>query len=271
MKKPSPKLLKQLKKAALLASDEAGQILFKSYRKKIQVNEKDEMGWVTNIDLQAEDKIIKLLKKHGPKDFSFLAEESGKSNSPKNQSSGRWIIDPLDGTNNYAKGLPFFCVSIAAEFEGTLVTGAVYQPILKELFLASLGEGATLNKKRIKISQTNKIEKALLTTGFAYFKRGVESPEIRSFAEVSKKAFAIRRPGSAALDLAYTAAGFFDGYWEKGIAPWDVAAGVLLVKEAGGIVTDFSGQNFNIDKNEVVAGPKVISTHIQKLVNPFFI
>jgi len=272
MKHPSPKLLLELKKAALLATEKAGPILSKNFRKKIKIKEKDELGWVTEVDLKAEELIIKTLKKHGPKDFSFLAEESGvsaNSSSPQ-YSQGRWIIDPLDGTNNYAKGFPFFCISIAAEIEDCLSVGIVYHPILDELFSATLSGGAFLNKKKIYVSQTKNIEKSLLTTGFAYFKRGVESPEMQSFAEVSKKAFAIRRPGSAALDLAYTAAGFFDGYWEKGIAPWDVAAGVLLVKEAGGLVTDFNLNPYTLNKNELIAAPKSIHTQIQPLVSPFF-
>lgn len=264
----------ELKPSMEIAAKAAGKVLLKYFGKTFEVREKLQAGLVTNADLEAEAAVIKILKKARP-DFAFLAEESGQTAASKRKkgensdspSEGRWIIDPLDGTTNFVHGFPMFCVSIAAEWHGQIVAGVIHHPVLNEITWAVRGKGCWVGKKQVHVSKTAKLKDSLLTTGFTYRKRDLHL-EMGPFDRLSGIARAIRRPGSAALDLAYTARGVFDGFWERNLAPWDVAAGLLLVEEAGGKVTDFSGNEFKIDGREILATNTKLHELIQKTIEP---
>jgi myo-inositol-1(or 4)-monophosphatase len=181
---------------------------------------------------------------------AILAEEGGAHSGTDPRY--RWIVDPLDGTTNYAHGFPFFCVSIGLEVEGRLTLGVVYAPSLDELFVAEAGRGATVNDRPIHVSSIDDLDQALLATGFPY-DRAQFPRALRSFEVVSLRSQAVRRAGSAALDLCYVACGRFDGYWEHSVKPWDVAAGALLVREAGGSVSGTDGSAFGVESGQVLA------------------
>lgn len=240
-----PALLKASQEAALAS----GQILRRNFGKKLKVSEKKGAGLVTQVDLASEVAALKILKKAFPS-FGVLAEETGTSGPV---TEGRWIIDPLDGTTNYVHRFPMFCVSIAAEWEGEIIAGVIYHPILEDLYAAGKGKGSRLNGKKIQVSRTAKLKDSLLTTGFTYRKDEWLHHEMSAFERLSGLARAVRRPGSAALDLAYTARGVFDGFWERRLSPWDLAAGALLVQEAGGKVTDFKGKSYRSSQTEIIA------------------
>ena len=237
---------------AIEAAKEAGKFLKKNLGKvrDIQLKEGQEKNLVTEIDKRSEEIIIRIIKRHF-QNHDILAEESGKD--PSSRSDYRWIIDPLDGTTNFTHGFPVFCVSIAVEYRGEIIVGVIYDPNFDELFIAERGKGAYLNKKRIAVSSINSLNKSLLVTGFPY--NIVENPNhaIDHFINFLMKAQAVRRMGSAAIDLAYVAAGRYDGFWEVALNPWDMAAGVLLVTEAGGTITDFHANAFSIYKPEMLA------------------
>jgi myo-inositol-1(or 4)-monophosphatase len=204
---------------------------------------------VTDVDHACEKAIVKLLQGTYP-DHDILAEEgSGR----RKDSEYKWIIDPLDGTTNYTHGYPLFCTSIALEHKGKIVVGAVYEPNRDEMFLAEISSGATLNGKKLQVSAIPQLEKALLVTGFAYNIRETKKNNLDNFAKFLFSSQAIRRDGVAAIDLCYVAAGYYDGFWELNLFPWDVAAGFLLVTEAGGQVTSFAGEPFDIYMKEIVA------------------
>jgi myo-inositol-1(or 4)-monophosphatase len=211
------------------------------------VRAKGDIDLVTEADLASERLIIDRIRTHYPR-HSILAEESGDSESGNPASGGsewKWIVDPLDGTTNFAHAYPCFCVSLAVEKAGQLEIGVVYDPMRDEVFAAERGGGTTLNGRRIVVSEVAELNSALLCTGFPYDVR--ERPHFAlDFTNFTMAAQAVRRDGSAALDLAYVACGRFDGFWEDGLNPWDVAAGVLLIQEAGGVVTDFSGGPLDI-------------------------
>ena len=250
-------------KGAIEAAHAAGGVLLRHFGKRLKVSEKKGAGLVTNADLEAEAKTVLILKRSFP-EFGFLTEEG----SPiAGTSPGRWIIDPLDGTTNYVHGFPMFCVSIAAEWKGKIVVGVIYHPILNETYVAVLGKGSTLNKKPIHVSKTTKLGDALLTTGFAYTQDKTLKSDVQTFYELSLKARAIRRPGSAALDLAYTARGAFDGFWERNLSAWDVAAGSLLVTEAGGKISDFDGNSFDIQQKRVLASNGFLHSKLMAVVS----
>ncbi|MBU6374681.1 MAG: inositol monophosphatase [Bdellovibrionales bacterium] len=254
----SDRNLALIKSKTIEASHAAGAVLLQYFGRSFDVREKAQAGLVTNADLEAEQAALRVLRKARP-DFGFLAEESGVSDPSKD---GRWILDPLDGTTNFVHGFPMFCVSIAAEWQNQVVVGVIYHPVLKETYWSIRGKGAYLEKKRLKVSKTTQLKDSLLTTGFTY--RKDELPlEMRPFEKLSATVRAIRRPGSAALDLAYTARGVFDGFWERNLSPWDVAAGSLLVEEAGGKVTDFQGKSFSIEGSEILATNKILHAQIQ--------
>lgn len=265
--KPTPRALGRLKSAAIRAALKAGRIQRSYYGKALHVREKLGAGLVTEADVACENACIEILSKAAPT-FSFLAEESGIRASKSAVSDGRWILDPLDGTTNFVHGFPMFCVSIAAELHGELVVGVIYHPILQELYVAVKGKGATLNGRKIRVSNTAKIADSLLTTGFTVQKEKWLHTEIEAFERISGIARAIRRPGSAALDLAYTARGVFDGFWERRLAPWDVAAGALLVREAGGKVTLFNGEPFTLEGGEVLASNAHLHTSFREALSP---
>ena len=204
---------------------------------------------VTEADLASEREIISIVRAAFP-DHGILAEESGETGAP---SSARWIIDPLDGTTNFAHGLGNFSVSIAFALEGELQVGVVYNPVSGELFEAEAGAGAFLNGRKIAVSRQDHLEDSLLATGFPYTIRETLSPLVERFSLVLGAAQGVRRLGSAALDLCFVACGRFDGFWEEHLKPWDTAAGTLILREAGGIVTDFSNSPFEVRMQEILA------------------
>ncbi|MDY6856219.1 MAG: inositol monophosphatase family protein [Thermodesulfobacteriota bacterium] len=239
---------------ALYAALNGGKILKENFGKSFKIDFKGEINLVTHIDRLSEETIVDIIRDRYP-DHQILAEESeGK----KSESKYRWIIDPLDGTTNYAHGFPFFCVSIALEKDSEIILGIIYDPLLEELFIAEKDKGAYLNKKKITVSSTEDLIHSLLATGFPYDLRETDENNLDHFSNFIMSAQAVRRAGSAALDLCYVAMGRFDGFWELKLSPWDVAAGSLIVKEAGGIVTDFKGRGFDIYSKEIVASNKKI-------------
>jgi myo-inositol-1(or 4)-monophosphatase len=196
-----------------------------------------------------------------------LAEESGEAVSIEGGlTTFKWIVDPLDGTTNYAHGYPCFCVSIGLEHDGGLEIGVIYDPMRKELFAAERGQGATLNDRRIRVSEVDELKNAMLVTGFPYNVR--ERPDFaREFAIFTMNAQAVRRDGSAAIDLAYVACGRFDGFWEDGLSPWDMAAGILLIEEAGGTVSNYQNQPLSIYTKKVLASNGLIHDVMLKFLN----
>ncbi|REJ78901.1 MAG: inositol monophosphatase [Acidobacteria bacterium] len=228
---------------AMETAREAGNILLEKFGRNIGVHKKGEINLVTEADLASEKFIVEKIKTHYPR-HSILAEESGKAVEIGDGSS-KWIIDPLDGTTNYAHGYPCFCVTIALEHEGKIVIGVTYDPTRDEMFSAEKERGASLNNKRIEVSETDKLLDSLLVTGFPY-DISKRTDFARHFTEMLLASRAVRRDGSAAIDLAYVACGRFDGFWEEGLNPWDIAAGVLLIKEAGGKISYYDGSEIDI-------------------------
>jgi len=224
---------------------------------------KGAVDLVTEMDRLSEQAVIERLKSAFP-DHGILTEESKEE---KTANGKRWIIDPIDGTTNYAHAFPVFCVSIAFEKDGVVECGVVYNPMLDELFVAEKGRGATLNNKRISVSRTGELDTSLLATGFPYDIRTSEKNNLDNFANFAVRAQAIRRAGSAALDLAYVACGRFDGFWEMKLRPWDVAAAALMVREAGGRISDFSGEAFSIYGNECLASNALVHDQMLKTLN----
>ncbi|MBW2182684.1 MAG: inositol monophosphatase [Deltaproteobacteria bacterium] len=252
-----------LKRVALKAVKEGGAILMKYFGKIKSIDYKGEINLVTEADQRSEEVILSIIKDSYP-NHRILAEETGESG---NSSSFKWIIDPLDGTTNYAHGYPCFCVSLAIEYEEEVIYGAVYDPVKDELFTAEKGKGAFINGKAIKTSSTKQLDQSLLCTGFPYDVRDDMDSNILNFRTFLMKAQAVRRDGSAALDLCHTAAGRFDGFWEQKLFPWDVAAGGLLVTEAGGKLTNFTGGNFSIYDKEIVASNGLIHDQMVEALN----
>ena len=232
-----------IRELAVNAARKAGTLLRENLGRAGHIEFKGAVDIVTELDKRSEALIVGEIKKAFP-DHGILAEESLEVAS---LSSRRWIIDPLDGTTNYAHGFPVFCVSIAFEEAGDVKFGVVYNPMLDEMFTAGKGAGAYLNGGRLAVSKVDSLNHSLLATGFPYDLRTSKDNNFDHFSNFSLKAQAIRRAGAAALDLSYTAAGRFDGFWEMKLKPWDVAAAALIVKEAGGAVTDFKGAPFSID------------------------
>ena len=236
---------------------EAGRIQLENLGKVHQVEYKGVTDIVTEVDKKCEELIINRLQLEFP-NHDILAEEGG---GRRLKSDYRWIVDPLDGTVNYTHGYPLFAVSIALEHKGKVILGVVYEPNRDELFVAEDGGGATLNGQRISVSKTTDLQKALLDTGFAYnIHEGEKENNVVHFVDFLLKARAIRRDGVAASDLCYVACGRFDGFWELYLRPWDIAAGALIVKEAGGIVSSFDGSRFDIYDKEILAS----NPHIHK-------
>ncbi|OGQ22268.1 MAG: inositol monophosphatase [Deltaproteobacteria bacterium RIFCSPLOWO2_02_FULL_44_10] len=235
---------------AVKLAKKAGKIQMKRLGEKHHIEYKGEINIVTEVDHACEELIVNGLKKAFPH-HDILAEEGRGGGS---SSEYRWIVDPLDGTVNYAHGFLAFCVSIALEIRGELVVGVIYDPTRDECFTAIKGKGAYLNKKRIQVSPVSKLRQALLATGFAYniYEKEVMD-NFNHFQNFIKTAQAVRRPGSAALDLAWVASGRLDGFWEFFLKPWDMAAGVLIVREAGGTVTSFDGSAFDLYGTRILA------------------
>lgn len=250
---------------ALNAARKAGEILEHQFDRVdlIKIEEKGRNDFVSEVDRAAEKEVVYHLKKAYP-DHKFTGEESGTTG--KEDAEFEWIIDPLDGTTNFLHGIPHFCVSIACKKKGQLEHAVVLDPIKREEFTASRGRGATLNGRRIRVTSRPNIDGALIGTGVPF--NGFALDHIDEFAECMKEVASvtagIRRMGSAALDLAYVAAGRFDGFWEMNLKEWDMAGGALLIKEAGGMISDFKGGNTFLEHGHVVcASPKVFKPLLQ--------
>ena len=238
-----------LKKTALKAVKAGGVVLTKYFGKIKSIDYKGDIDIVTEADQESEQQIISIIQDAYPT-HRIVAEETGDSGIT---SPFKWIIDPLDGTTNYAHAYPCFCVSIAIEHEGKIIFGTIYDPLRKELFTAEKGNGSYLNGSPITVSTEEQLNTSLLCTGFPYDVREDMDSNIHHFRNFLMKAQAVRRDGSAALDLCYTATGRFDGFWEQKLHPWDVAAGSLILSEAGGKVSTYSGDTFSIYGSEIVA------------------
>ena len=252
---------------AIQTARDAGRLLAERYGRTLQITNKSELDLVTESDVASERLIIDRIKTYYPR-HAILAEESGVSDpvDREMQSDWRWIIDPLDGTTNYAHGYPCFCVSIGLANKGRLELGVVYDPRRDEMFTAERGQGASLNGRRIHVSPTPNLASALLCTGFPYDVR--ERDEFaRHFANFIMNAQAVRRDGSAALDLAYVACGRFDGFWEEGLHPWDVAAAVLMIEEAGGRVSHYDGSAFNIFDPPILASNGLVHDQMMQVLS----
>ena len=234
---------------AVDAAHAAGRILKERADSIGKVQYKGEIDPVTEIDLLCEQAVIKRIQKTFP-DHAFLAEESGDT---EGDADHLWIIDPLDGTVNYAHGYPAYCVSIGYQYKNEVVVGVVYNPCLDELFVAEKGQGATLNGKPISVSSTTELKQSLLATGFPYDISVSSDNNLDNFQKFIVACQAIRRPGSAALDLCYTAMGRFEGFWELKLHPWDYAAGWLMVEEAGGTMSRFDGSSFQMGDRSILA------------------
>jgi myo-inositol-1(or 4)-monophosphatase len=230
-----------------------------------KVTTKGDINLVTEADIAAENLIIDRIRSYYPQ-HGILAEESGETVSINGKRSDwKWIIDPLDGTTNYAHGYPCFAVSIALEHAGDLEVGVVYDPMRDEMFAAERGHGATLNGRQIRVSSVDDLAQSMLCTGFPYNVR--ERPDFaREFANFTMIAQAVRRDGSAALDLAYVACGRFDGFWEDGLSPWDIAAGALLISEARGRISNYNDQKLDIYNEQVLASNGLIHDAMMRVL-----
>jgi len=248
---------------AIETAREAGQILLEKFGRKIEISKKGDINLVTEADIASEKHIIEKINTHYPK-HSILAEESGDAVVIGN-SKWKWVIDPLDGTTNFAHGYPCFCVTLALEHEGEIVVGVTYDPTRNELFASEKGSGATLNNKPIRVSETRQLKDALLVTGFPYDARGREN-FARHFTGFTRKARGIRRDGSAAIDMAYVACGRFDGFWEEGLHAWDVAAGVLFIEESGGRVSYYDDSPFSIYRPPICASNNLIHAEMLEVL-----
>lgn len=252
---------------ALRAARQAGEHIVRASDRMegVVVSEKSTNDYVTEVDQSAEEIIINLLRKTYP-DHSFLAEESGASS---NSSDYRWIIDPLDGTTNFIRSIPHYAVSIACQYQGKLEHAVIYNPVTREEFTASRGRGAQLNGRRIRVSSRTHLDGALLGTGIPFRQHQQERlpAYLAALGELAQQTAGIRRAGSAALDLAYVAAGRFDAFWEMGLQPWDMAAGALLIQEAGGLMSDFDGSNRFLETGNIVCGNPKCFKHVLKIVN----
>ncbi len=241
---------------AIMAARSAGNTLVRKLAAphKLKVEQKGLNDFVSDADLAAEEAVIRTVQKHYP-DHAFLAEESGVTG----ESDHVWIIDPLDGTTNFLHGFPQFCVSIGVQVKGRVEHAVVYDPLRQELFTASKGEGAQLDGRRIRVSGQAQLEHSLIGTGFPF--RTADHPMdayLRMLEKVLKNTSGVRRPGAAALDLCYVAAGRLDAFWETGLSAWDLAAGGLIVREAGGIVSGLDGSEHYLESGHVLCGsPKI--------------
>ena len=239
---------------AVQAARRAGEVIARAVPRldSLEVTAKGRHDYVSDVDRSAEREIIAIIRKHYPQ-HAILAEESGASGD----NEVRWIIDPLDGTTNFLHGLPYYCVSIAAEVRGRLEVGVVYDPMRLEVFTAARGVGAQLEGKRIRVTKARTLEGTLIATGFPFRALSDFDSYLSMLRVIMPQTAGIRRPGAAALDLAYVAAGRVDGFWEMGLQPWDTAAGALLIQEAGGHISRLDGSDYEHGGNIVAGGQKV--------------
>ncbi len=251
---------------AVTAARKAGDIISRYADRvdQLDIQEKEQSDFVSQVDKMAEDAIIDTLR-YAYRDHSILAEESGRH---KGDSSYEWIIDPLDGTTNYLYGIPQYAVSIALTRDGKLFQSVIYNPANGDLFTASRGQGAMINNKRMRVTPRKSIENALLVTGIPYKANQDMDLYLDTLKAVVPGTAGIRRPGSAALDLAYVAAGRYDGFWEFGLNAWDIAAGVLLVQEAGGLVSDMHGGDDHMTSGNIIAASPKVFRDMHKRIHP---
>ena len=258
--KVDPALKKHLAKAlpvAVAAATEAGAFIRSKFGKFRKLSTKPDLSLVTEVDKNSEKLVLRKLRKHFPHD-QIIAEETGLS-SGQLVSSFRWHVDPLDGTTNFVHGFPFFCVSIGLEFEiSDLVLGVIYQPLTGDLYTGIQGGGAFRNRKPMTVSKTAKMANSLLSTGFSMRRKEFFDREITAFAQISRGSHAVRRTGSAALDLVHVATGQFDGFWERGLNSWDMVAGLAMIQEAGGSYSRMDGKPFRIGDDSVLASNGLI-------------
>ena len=247
-------------RAAVIAR-EGGALLMQYFARHVVIEYKGDADLVTIADRTSEKLLVERIHETWP-DHDILGEEGTLTRSG---SDYRWYVDPLDGTTNFAHGYPVFCLSLGLEFRGELIAGVIYDPTRDELFAAEKGKGATLNGRPIHVSKIAKLAESILGTGFPSHKRH-KNPNIYFYHQLTLRSHGVRRAGSAALDLACVASGRFDGFWEFNLNPWDTAAGIVLVREAGGKITDFSGGPFDISSREVLASNGLIH---QELVDNF--
>lgn len=237
---------------------------------QIAVTAKKQNDFVTEVDKAAEQAIIEVLLTAYPS-HAILAEESGASSNLNDESEFVWIIDPLDGTTNFIHGFPQYAVSIALQQKGVVTQAVIYDPVRNDLFTASKGAGAFMNNKRLRVSKTDRLAQALIGTGFAGQGKDPEHLQkfLKMFEVMTMNCHGLRRPGAAALDLAYVAAGWYDGFFEKQLHAWDMAAGALLITEAGGIAAGFSGEQDYLEKGDIIAGNPRIFAQMLHLLRPF--
>ena len=251
---------------AIQTARDAGRILAERLGRNLQVRHKGDIDLVTEADLAAEKLIVERIRSHHPR-HAILAEEAGEVQAVGDQrAEWKWIVDPLDGTTNYAHGYPCFCVSIALEHEGRTVLGVIYDPMRDETFAAERGAGATLNNRPIRVSEVDDLNRALLCTGFPHDVRS-RADFVRHFSNFIMRSQSVRRDGSAALDLAYVACGRFDGFYEDGLRPWDVAAGVLLIEESGGRVSRYDGSPFDTYRPPLAASNGLVHDAMLAVLN----
>ena len=249
----------------LRAAEKAGRGLVRDFSEveKLQVSVKGPADFVSIADTRAERTIREELSRARPA-YGFLMEESGEQAGTN--SSFRWIVDPLDGTTNFLHGIPHFCISIALERDGEIVSAVIYDPVKDERFWAEKGEGAFLTDQRLRVASRRRLNDAVIATGIPFRGRGEHKPFLGQLEAVMANTAGVRRFGSAALDLAYVAAGRFDGFWEQWLAPWDMAAGILLVREAGGFVTEIDGGGNMLRTGSILAGNQHIHDALTRLV-----
>lgn len=252
-----------MKNTLLKAITEAGIILKDNFAGNFKIESKDMIAnLVTEIDKKSEKKIIEVIKNDFP-EHNILSEEIGALTQESNY---KWIIDPIDGTVNYAHSIPITCISIGIEKDGEVIMGAVYNPMMDELFFAEKGEGSYFNEKRIHVSKEDNFAKALLVTGFPYDSSRNPHKPVDVFGRIVYNDIPVRRLGSAALDLCWTAMGRFEGFWEYNLNAWDVAAGCIILTEAGGKLTDFNGSPLSIYQREILATNGLIHEQLRKLI-----
>lgn len=260
---------------ALRAARSAGELIIRSTERLdvISVSEKDAKDYVSEIDRAAEQLIVNALRKAYP-NHGILGEESGLSEGSGEGADYLWVIDPLDGTTNFLRGVPHYAVSLACKYRGRLEHAVVIDPVRQEEFTASRGRGAALNGRRLRVSSRKSLEGALLGTGFPFRDGQMDNLDsyLNMFRSLVGETAGVRRAGAASLDLAYVAAGRYDAFWEFGLSEWDMAAGALLIQEAGGLISDFSGGHDFLEKGQIVAGNtkcfKAVLTTIQPFLTP---
>jgi myo-inositol-1(or 4)-monophosphatase len=253
---------------AVKAARRAGSIINRASLDvdKLKISVKQQSDFVTEVDRAAEDAIIEVLREAYPS-YGILAEESGLSDT-SSTSEYQWIIDPLDGTTNFIHGVPQYAISIGLSHKGAMTQAVIYDPNRNELFTASKGGGAFLNDKRIRVSKRTRLNESLIGTGFPYRMFDHVDAYLAIFKDMAQKTAGMRRPGAASLDLAWVACGRMDGFWELGLSPWDIAAGVLLIAEAGGLVSDLAGESNYMKTGNVVGGNPKIFSQLLQIIGP---